>query len=72
MHFKFACFYFVLIHLELKRYIHPFMYVPVVPSKTIPDSRPKWVKCFQTKKDQKTPTLWVVHTGLKMGEENSI
>ena len=29
------------------------MYAPVVPSKTIPDSRPKWVKCFQTKKAQK-------------------
>ena len=53
MHFKFAYFNFVLIHLELKRYIHPFMYTPVVPLKTIPDSRPKWVKCFQTKKAQK-------------------
>ena len=29
------------------------MYAPVVPSKTIPDSRPKWGKCFQTKKAQK-------------------
>ena len=29
------------------------MYAPVVPSKTIPDSRPRWVKCFQTKKAQK-------------------
>ena len=28
------------------------MYAPVVPSKTIPDSRPKWAKCFQTKKVQ--------------------
>ena len=28
------------------------MYAPVVPSKTIPDSRPKWAKCFQTKKAQ--------------------
>ena len=33
------------------------MYAPVVPSKTIPDSRPKWVKCFQTKKAQK-PFPW--------------
>ena len=30
------------------------MYAPVVPSKTIPDSRPKWAKCFQTKKAQKS------------------
>ena len=29
------------------------MYAPVVPSKTIPDSRPKWGKSFQTKKAQK-------------------
>ena len=28
------------------------MYVPVVPSKTIPYSTPKWAKCFQTKKVQ--------------------
>ena len=28
------------------------MYAPVVPSKTIPDSKPKWAKCFQTKKAQ--------------------
>ena len=28
------------------------MYAPVVPSKTIPDSTPKWAKCFQTKKAQ--------------------
>ena len=47
--------YFVLIHLELKRY----MYTPVVSSKTIPDSRPKWAKCFQTKKAQKSyPLGW--------------
>ena len=32
------------------------MYAPVVPSKTIPDFRPKWAKCFQTKRP-KTPTL---------------
>ena len=25
------------------------MYAPIVPAKTIPDSRPKWAKCFQTK-----------------------
>ena len=45
-----ALLYFVLIHLELKRY----MYTPVVSSKTIPDSRPKWAKCFQAKKAQKS------------------
>ena len=37
------------------------MYAPVVPAKTIPDSRPKWAKYFQTKNAQ-NPTLWAVHT----------
>ena len=45
--------YFILIHLELKRY----MYTPVVSSKTIPDSRPKFGKCFETKKAQKSYPL---------------
>ena len=36
MHFELAYFYFVLIHLELKRYIHPFMYPPVVHQKPYP------------------------------------
>ena len=53
MHFEFAYFYLVLINLEFKRYLHS--YTPVVPSKTIPDSRPKWA--FQTKKAQ-NPSLW--------------
>ena len=65
IHFEFACFYFVLIHLELKRQIRSYtpqprpqgafpkarekrpgtrLYTPVVPSKTMPDSRPKWAK----------------------------
>ena len=39
--FEFAYFSFLLTHLELKR-----SYTPVVPSKTIPDSRPKWAKCI--------------------------
>ena len=49
------------------------MYTPVVPSKTIPDSRPKWGKCFQTKRP-KTFTHYCQRPrqGLKMGEENSI
>ena len=53
MPFEFADFYFVLTHLELDKY------ASVVPSKTIPDSRPKWAKCiparFQTKRP-KNPT----------------
>ena len=64
------------------------MYAPVVPLKTIPDSRTKWAKCFQTKKAQ-TPYPSIIEEsttpdpdpfhdcqrprqGLKMGEENSI
>ena len=58
MHFEFAYFYFVLIHLELKRQLHS--YAPVVPSKTIPDSRPKLAKCIPvfTPKRPKNHTLW--------------
>ena len=33
------------------------MYAPVVPAKNIPDSRPKWAKCFQTKNAQKPHPL---------------
>ena len=45
---------FFLFYLELKRQIR--LYSPVVPSKAIPDIRPKWVKStfrFQTRKAQK-------------------
>ena len=31
------------------------MYTPVVSSKTIPDSKPKWAKCFQTTKTGHKP-----------------
>ena len=57
MHFEFAYFYFVVIHLELKRQLHS--YAPVVPSKTTPDSRPKSAKCIPvfTPKRPKNPTL---------------
>ena len=57
-HFKFAYFSFFRTHLELKRKIRS--YTPVVPSKTIPDSRPKRAKCifvFRPKR-RKSPTLW--------------
>ena len=37
------------------------MYAPVVPSKTIPDSRPKWASVFRPKRP-KNPTLWAIHT----------
>ena len=61
------------------------MYAPVVPSKTIPNSRLKWAKCFQTKKVQNpylplykgvpplilTPFM-IVRDRDKVGEENSI
>ena len=43
-HFYFAYFYFVLIHLELKRWIRS--YTPVVSSKSIPDSGPKTGKVY--------------------------
>ena len=58
IHFEFAYFYFVLIHLELKRQLHS--YAPVVPSKTTPDSRPKSAKCIPvfTPKRPQNPTLW--------------
>ena len=57
-HFEFAYFSFFLTHLELKRMIRS--YTSVVPSKTIPDSRPKWAKCifvFRPKR-RKNPTRW--------------
>ena len=57
-HFEFAYFSFFLTHLELKRKLRS--YTSVVPSKTIPDSRPKWVKCifvFRPKR-RKNPTRW--------------
>ena len=49
---------FFLIHLELKRQIR--LYTPVVPSKTIPVSRPQWTKStpvFRPKR-RKKHTLW--------------
>ena len=36
-------------------------YIPVVPSKTIPDSRPKWAKStpvFRPKRHKKNPSFW--------------
>ena len=37
-----------------------FSYIPVVPSKTIPDSRLKWAKCIAVfrPKRRKNPTRW--------------
>ena len=37
-----------------------FSYIPVVPSKTILDSRLKWAKCIQVfrAKQRKNPTRW--------------
>ena len=42
IHFEFAYFSFFLTHLQLKRWIRS--YTPVILSKTISDSRPKWAK----------------------------
>ena len=63
MHFKFAYFYFFLIHLELKGLIRS--HTPVVPSKTIPDSRSKWAQCIPVS-DQRRPktipfSLWLIY-----------
>ena len=49
MHFEFAysgllAYFYFLLHLELKRKLRSC--IPVVPSKTIPDSRQKWAKCI--------------------------
>ena len=56
MHFEVAYCYFVLFHLELKRYLRS--YAPVVLSKTTPDFRPKWAKCIPVfrPKRPKNPT----------------
>ena len=63
MHFKFAYFFFFLIHLELKQQIHS--YTAVFPSKTIPNSRPKWAKCiYHPFSDQKgTKTICTLKGG---------
>ena len=56
IHFEFTYFSLFLTHLELKRKIRS--YTPVVTSKTIPDSRPKWAKyipVFRPKR-RKSPT----------------
>ena len=46
---------FLLIHLELKRQIRS--YSPVVPSKTIPDSRLKWRKSIPVFRPKRRKTL---------------
>ena len=53
---------FFLFYLELKR--KGRLYIPVVPSKTIPDFRPKWVKStFDFRPERrKNHTLWGAHT----------
>ena len=65
MHLEFTCFYFVLIHLEFKRYLHS--YTPIVPTKTIPDSRPtgQSVYPFSGEKAQ-NPSLWGRHIPVYM------
>ena len=57
-HFEFAYFSFFLPHLKLKRWIRS--YTPVVPSKTIPNFRPKGAKCIHVfrPKRHKNPTRW--------------
>ena len=64
---------FFLFYLELKRQIR--LYTPVVPSKTIPDSRPKWVKStlvFRPERRKKTiPFNWGAHTYMAYIKEYS-
>ena len=58
IHFELAYFSFSLVHLKLKRQTR--LYTPVVSSKTIPDSRPKWAKSIPVfrPKRRKNHTLW--------------
>ena len=61
IHLEFEHFFFVLTHGSFG--IETMLirsYTPVVPSKTIPDSRPKWAKCIPVfrPKRRKTPTRW--------------
>ena len=55
-HFEFAYFSLFLFYLDLKRQIRS--YTPAVPSKAIPDSRPKWAKSlsvFRLKRHKNNP-----------------
>ena len=64
-HFEFAYLSylaFFLTHLELKRWI--LSYTPVVPSKTIPDSRPKWVRFIPVFRTKPYPMGW--HIPIKL------
>ena len=60
IHFEFAYFSSFLTYLELKINTIVHSYTPVVPSRTIPDSRPKWAKCITVfgPKQRKNPTRW--------------
>ena len=53
--FEFSYFSFFRTHLESKR--ERRSYNPVVPSKTIPDSRPNWAKCTPVFRQQRRKTL---------------
>ena len=56
IHFEFVYYSFFLgIHLELKQQIRS--YTPVVPSETIPDSRPKWAKIYNRFQTPPPPDL---------------
>ena len=64
IHLEFEHFFFVLTHRSFGiETILIRSYTPVVPSKTIPDSRPKWAKSIPVfgPKRRKTPTRWGVH-----------
>ena len=58
IHFEFAYFLFLSYSFEMETI--NFSYIPVVPSKTIPDSRLKWAKCIPVfrAKQRKNPTRW--------------
>ena len=57
--FEFAYLSFFLTQLELKRWIRSYT-PPVVPSKTVPVSSPKWATCIPAfrPKRRKNPTRW--------------
>ena len=58
IHFEFAYFSFFLIHLELKRPMRS--YTPVISSKSLTNSRPKWAKSMPVFRPLrlKNPTPW--------------
>ena len=57
IHFKFAYFSFFLSFFLSFSFRS---YTPVVPSKTIPDSRPKWAKCIPVFEPKRYIPIWLM------------